>query len=239
MPATTRMKRSDSPAFWGIPRKANRFAPNTSPGPHPKMLSIPLTVLVRDILKLAKTAKEVRTAVIDGGVSVDGVVRNDPNFPVGLMDVVDFPALGKAYRIVPTKARTLYPIEIPDTEKGLKLCTIKNKITTGKDSIQYALHDGRSILTGPEISMKVSDCTLIEVPSQKVVKHVALKKDSVVIVTGGERQGEIGKLNDIKQGTVSRPRMANVAIDGATVEIPAKLVMVVGEETPLVTVGVN
>jgi len=239
MTGSTKLDRTEAPTFWGVPRKSNHLAPNTSPGPHPKALSIPITVLIRDVLKLAKTAKEVRTAIVDGGVIVDGVARRDPNFPVGLMDVLEMPLLGKTFRLVPTKTRTLYPIEVSKDEKNLKLCSIKNKVSVQKSMIQYGMHDGRSILTGPEVNMNVSDSALIEVPSQKIVKHVAMKKGCSIMVTGGKRQGEIGMLNEIKPGTVTRPRMASIEIKDNNVEIPAKLVMVVGDNKPAVTVSVS
>ena len=239
MTCSTKLDRTQAPTFWGVQRKSEHLAPNTSPGSHPKALSIPLTVLIRDVLKLAKTAKEVRTAIIDIGVIVDGVPRRNPNFPVGLMDVLEMPSLGKAFRLVSTKARTLYPIEVTEDEKNLKLCAIKNKVLVRKNMFQYVMHDGRSILTGPEVNMSVSDSVLIEVPSQKIVKHVAMKKGSIVMVTGGERQGEVGTLNAIKLGTVTRPRMASVEINGNNVEIPAKLVMAVGDNKPVVAISVS
>ncbi|MBM3896940.1 MAG: 30S ribosomal protein S4e [Thaumarchaeota archaeon] len=239
MTGSTKLNRTQAPTFWGVPRKSNHLAPNTSSGSHPKALSIPLIVLIRDVLKLAKTAKEVRTAIIYGGVIVDGVARRTPNFPVGLMDVLEMRSLGKIFRLVPTKTRTLYPIEVAEGEKNLKLCAIKNKVSVRKNMVQYGTHDGRSLLTGPEVNMRVSDSALIEVPSQKIAKHIAMKKGSVVIVTGGERQGEVGTLNAIKLGTVTRPRMANVEINGNSIEIPAELVMVVGDGKPVVTVSVS
>lgn len=240
MTGSNKLKRSGAPVFWGIQRKGKgRFAVNPSPGPHPKLLGIPLRVLIRDVLKLTKTSKEAQIAIVNGSVTVDGVVRRDPNFPVGLMDVVEMLSLGKIFRLLPTKARTLYPIEVPESEKGFKLCRVKNKVTVPGGSIQYGLHDGRSILAGPEVSIKVGDSALIEVPKQKIVKHVALKKGSLVLITGGERQGEVGKLGEIKSGSVSRPPMASVSIDESTVEIPAKLVIAVGEEAPLVSVAVK
>ena len=94
MTGSTKLNRTQAPTFWGVHRKSKHLSPNTSPGPHQKALSIPLTVLIRDVLKLAKTAKEARTAIVGGGVIVDGIARRDPNFPVGLMDVLELPSLG-------------------------------------------------------------------------------------------------------------------------------------------------
>ncbi len=239
MTGSTKLNRTQAPTFWGVPRKSKHLSPNTSPGPHRKALSIPLTVLIRDVLKLAKTAKEVRTAIVGGGVIVEAIARRDPNFPVGLMDVLEMPSLRKTFRLVPTKTRTLYPIEISEDEKSLKICAIRNKVSAGKSVIQYGTHDGRSIITGPEVNMSVSDSAQIELPSQKIVKHLIMKKGSMVMVIGGKRQGEVGMLSSIKPGTVTRSRMASIEVKGNNVEIPAKLVMVVGDNKPVITVSVS
>ena len=87
--------------------------------------------------------------------------------------------------------------------------------------------------------MSVSDSAQIELPSQKIVKHVIMKKGSIVMVTGGERQGEVGILSSIKPGTVTRPRMASIEVKGSNVEIPAKLVIAVGDNKPVITVSVS
>ena len=57
------LKRTMSPTFWQIERKNKRFVTKPSSGPHPSKLSIPLTVLLRDILKLTKTYAETKIII--------------------------------------------------------------------------------------------------------------------------------------------------------------------------------
>ena len=65
------LKRLAAPKIYPIERKVKKFI--VSPrGPHPKEYSIPLLVIVRDILKLADVAKEARHAIKHGDVMVDG-----------------------------------------------------------------------------------------------------------------------------------------------------------------------
>ena len=54
------LKRTMSPNFWKIERKTKRFVTKPSSGPHPSNLSVPITVLIRDILNLTKTYSETK-----------------------------------------------------------------------------------------------------------------------------------------------------------------------------------
>ena len=76
---------------------------------------------------------------------VDGVVRTDPRFPVGLMDIVEIPDMEKIYRILPKWKKGLVPQEVSKKESSFKLCRIENKTTIKNGNIQLNLHDGRNI----------------------------------------------------------------------------------------------
>ena len=52
------LKRSMAPNFWGLAKKQKRFVTRTRSGPHNMKSSIPLTVLLRDILHVTKTYHE-------------------------------------------------------------------------------------------------------------------------------------------------------------------------------------
>ena len=116
------MKRLTAPKFWPIERKAKQFIVTPSPGPHPKKRSIPLAVLIRDILKYAKTLKEVKTILNQGLVKVDNKVKKDYAYPIGLMDVV---TIGEnSYRIVPFY-KGFDIVNLNKDEANNKLCRIK------------------------------------------------------------------------------------------------------------------
>lgn len=232
-----RTKRSKAPAFWKIPRKRNQFTVTVAPGPHPKQESYPLSVLIRDILGLVRTYREAKTVIYEGKILVDGIARRVPDFPVGLMDVVEIPSIGKTFRLVPVQGNPLYPIVINDSEKSLKLCKVKVKKTIKGGLIQYGFHDGRSILTDNGIKLNIGDVCLLEIPSQKIIKSVKLEKDNLAIITKGKKVGQLGRIEQLKQGSFSRPKMVSLSVEGKLTELPSDIVFVVGEKNPLITIS--
>ena len=47
-----KLKRQMAPLFWGITRKDKRFVVTVKPGTHPKSASIPISVFLRDTIKI-------------------------------------------------------------------------------------------------------------------------------------------------------------------------------------------
>ncbi|HDM89168.1 MAG TPA: 30S ribosomal protein S4e, partial [Candidatus Bathyarchaeota archaeon] len=104
------LKREASPPFWPIHRKKFVWTVKPRPGPHPVSRCIPLLLIIRDILGFAETRKEAKKIISQGKILVDGRVRRDDRYPVGLMDVVSIPELKMNYRVLPfKKGLTLHP----------------------------------------------------------------------------------------------------------------------------------
>src|SRR5437870_13682703 len=82
------LKREPAPGFWPIKRKERTWAPNTRPGPHSRGKSLPLVIIIRQILGDARTAKEATRIISTCNVQIDGVDRSGHRFHVGLMDDV-------------------------------------------------------------------------------------------------------------------------------------------------------
>ncbi len=234
---TKTVKRSMAPSFWAIKRKKYQFTVATSPGTHSKEGSYPIAVLIRDVLKLTNTYREALNIIRGGKILVDGVIRKVPDFPVGLMDVLEIPLFKNSYRMVPFNGSVLVPILIPDSEKNQKLCKVRSKVTVKGGKIQYGLHDGRSILAESEIDLSVGDVCLLEVPSQHIKRVLSLKKGVIVIIINGKRAGMIGKIEDIKSGTISRKEMVDLNINGEITEIPSDMVLAIGDDAPLISVS--
>ena len=68
------------------------------PGAHSLSSSLPLAIIVRDILGFAKTAKETKKIISKKKILVNGKVRLDERFLVGFMDVISIPEIKKSYR---------------------------------------------------------------------------------------------------------------------------------------------
>ena len=230
------LKRLAAPKALKIRRKRSfgAWITKPSPGPHPQTMSIPLRVLVRDYLNLARTAREADYIIKKGEILIDGKVRKDPKFPVGLFDVVEIPKIEKVYRILLDEKGRLIPKEVSSSEKSYKLARIERKMTTKGGLIQLGTHDGRSFLL-KETDLKVGDVIKIEVPSQNIVEAFHLKPGNLVYILSGRHAGAIGTIKAVEKGDLVRPSLVKVEVEGETIETAKKNVFVVGKNAPVIT----
>ena len=85
------LKSLAAPKTWPIPRKRFVFVTKQHPGPHTLNSSMPLSVVLRDVLKALSVAREMKKALAAGKILVNGVVRKEMKFPVGIFDTVSVP----------------------------------------------------------------------------------------------------------------------------------------------------
>ncbi|MCQ2817563.1 MAG: hypothetical protein MJ252_09895 [archaeon] len=83
-------KRLSAPKHWFLSKVGGIWATKPSQGPHKLRESLPLSVLLRNKLKLALTGREAKIIVNEkgGNIAVDGKIRTDYKYPVGFCDVV-------------------------------------------------------------------------------------------------------------------------------------------------------
>ena len=229
-----KLKRQMAPTFWGITRKDKRFVVTVRPGPHSKHSSIPSAVMVRDTLKLTKYLREAKSAIYGGKITVDGVKRKSLHHGIGLMDVIELSGVSDIYRLVPQGGRVLKPLKISNTEKSKKLVKLTSKTTIKGKKTQLGFHDGRSMISDTDID--VGDSCLIQIPEQKILEVIKLEKDAQVIVTRGINAGQVGTVEEIREGTYILPKRALISLGERKIEIPLDLVMAVGKEKPAIQV---
>ncbi len=238
------VKRLNAPKHWRIPRRTAKWVVKPSPGPHPKSSSIPLLLVVRDMLKLAESYREARMIIKRGEITVDGVTRKDHKFPVGFMDVIGVPKLNSYYRVVPSTRTFLKLVSIPNGERNVKICRVNGKTTVRGGCIQLNLHDGRNILlkvknpfNPVEDIYKRLDSLEITLPDQRIVNHFPFKEGNTSLVFEGENVGKIGKIAEIKKergGCIVKLE----ALDGDEFfSALAESILVIGEEKPSVVVA--
>ena len=214
-----------------IARKGYKWVVKPSPGPHKE--AIPLLVVIRDLLGLVDNAKEGRYVIGAGKILVDGVVRKNYKFPVGLFDVISIPDLDSHYRIVFDDHGRYIPIEIEDY--NVKLYRINNKTVVKGGKIQLNLFDGTNILA--DNSYKTKDSILLSIPDKEIKDHVKYGVGSLVLVTGGNHVGEIGKIKEIKVVRSSQPNLVEIEGDYTFTTIE-DYVFVIGRDKPLIDIGV-
>ncbi|WP_174448020.1 30S ribosomal protein S4e [Conexivisphaera calida] len=238
MGRSTVQKRLSAPRVYAVPRKPRhgRFLTKVGPGPHPKELGIDLVTLLRDYLRSVSNAREALYVLKNRYLLVDGVVRTEKSFPVGLMDVIEVAREGKVYRMVPAVGRLLHPAPIPDSEKGLKISMIRSKVTVPGGRVQLGTHDGRSFLVDDPDAYFVGDSLLIKVPSQEIVSRIPLEEGTTALVIGGERLSSLGKVVRVIPGSFSVRPAVELEIGQERVLVPKELAMPVGMPEPPVTV---
>jgi small subunit ribosomal protein S4e len=222
------LKRYNAPKVMRISPKEGKFAIKTQAGPHSKERSVPLGYLLRDVIKIAETMREVKFILARRKVKVNGVVRTSHKFPVGLFDVVSVEGLENDYKIVyDHKGRfTVEKIE-PET-KIVRPSKVMNKITIKSGKIQLTTDDGRNILTDDN-SIKVHDTIMLELPEQKIVKVIKMEPGAKAYIIGGSHIAQQATIKEIKPGSEKKPRMVILKRDAKEFETTIDNVMVIGE----------
>jgi small subunit ribosomal protein S4e len=208
------LKRLVAPEYWPIHRKEAPWAPKPNPGAHKSSQCLPLELIVRDELRLARNRREASKALANGKVKVDGRSRIERDYPTGLMDVVEFTDANLAYRVVPVKGKGLGIIRITKEEAKFKLCKILRKTTAPGNKVQYGTHDGRSITPatteGSIATYSTNDTLRISLPTQRVLTHIKFEKGNYAIVTAGRNLGRSGKIVEVQSATATRPAMVSI-----------------------------
>ncbi len=227
----TQLKRLGAPVFWPVHRKEDKFVVRPSPGPHSKN-SIPVGVLLRDILQYADNMKDVRNILNQNFVKVNGKTIKKENFPVGFMDIV---SLGEDenYRvIVENKGLALRKI----TDSNLRLVKVSDKKINKGSKIQLNLHNGCNMLTKDKT---ISSGDVLIIDNEKgVIKNVLkMKKGASVMVIKGRNRGKVGILEKIIITKGSQPNRAVIKTGSESFEMPKDFLFVVGENSPLIDIG--
>lgn len=192
------LKRHMMPKTWKISRKEKTYAVCPSPGPHPKKNSIPLLVIVRDILKHAETGDEAKAIIKRGLVSVDGIVRKGHRYPAGFMDSIAIKGTAEHFRIMlGPNGLLLHKIEASDANR--KLCIIRKKYTM-KGNVQcISLHDGRVLLLGKEkTEYKPGETIEIEIPNRNIIGRFKIEKGANAMIISGKNMGIHGKIKEVR-----------------------------------------
>jgi len=223
------LKRLKAPRTWRIERKVAKWTVKPSPGPHPSNQSMPLLLVVRDLIKLADTGKEAKKIISSREIYVDGKARGDYKFPCGLMDVISIPKIGEFYRVLFDTRGILRVVKIDEERAKWKLCRIENKTMVKGGKLQLNLHDGKNMLVD-ENEYKTGDVLKISLPEQEILEVIPLASGNLAMITGGSHRGEIAEIEEVE---ITKSPMPNIVkLKGFSTIKP--YVFPVGKEKPLV-----
>ncbi len=226
---STHLKRLATPKAVPISdRKANEWIIKPAPGPHSTNYSIPLTVLLRDVLKIVNDSREAGIILHERSVLVDGKVRTKKDYPVGLMDVVSIPKEAKHFRMKVDWKGRLVPVEIEETEAKEKLLKINRKHTVKRGRQNITFHDGGNMLG--DNHLRVGDSILASLPDGKLQRHVRLENGARCLIIEGKHAGKIVTLKELIGRSGIKPNEARVEADGTEFITVAKYLFAVGDD---------
>ena len=238
------LKREVTPTFWPIHRKKFVWALKPSPGPHPTERCIPLGIVVRDVLGFAKNMREAKKIIAQGKILVDGRIRRDEHFPIGLMDVVSIPEINVNYRVLPYE-KGLILHEISGEEAKYKICRIENKTTVDGGHIQLNLHDGKNIVIRSEEPSnpagniyRTLDALKVGLPNQEILEHLKLDIGMMAMIIDGRNIGKHGVIRaiDMREGWKRRRSIVTIeGGEGAIYQTILDYVFVIGDEKPRIS----
>ena len=157
---------------------------------HAHKNAVPVVIAVRDMLKLAKTLKEVQHMIKNKALKINGRVVEDYRDSIKLFNIFE---ADKHYEL------TLLPtgkFAFKDTKNSsTRLCKVTGKRLVNAGMIQLNLHDGSNILSKDKIT--VGDSLYLDLTS-KIKNHVTLDAGKEVFIFSGKYQGQSGKVQKIE-----------------------------------------
>lgn len=186
------LKRSSIGKFWPLPRKGNKYLAVSS---HDKTKSIPLVVVMRDILKLVRNRKELQKLINERQILVNQRAITDKNYPICLFDVITIPEIKKNYRTLLSPTKKFNFMEVSDKESEKRVFKVLDKKVLKKNAIQLNLMNGRNLIAKEKIN--VNDSIVMNLKQNKIDKILKIENGKSAYVTDGKHAGDSGKIEGI------------------------------------------
>jgi len=214
----THLKRQNIGKFWPVPRKGTKYLAVST---HNQRDSIPLLVIMRDILKLVRNKKELKKVLNEKKVLINHKQIREVNFPVCLFDVIS--VAKKNYRAGLSKHKKIIFEEISDKDAETKVYKIVSRKVLGKGKVQLNLLEGKNILS--EEKAKTGGSVVLNLKDNKIVKVIGLEKDSTAFAIRGKHAGSSGKIIDIMER--GGKKIAKILADGERINVWTKNIIVI------------
>ena len=186
------LKRQEMPKNWPVKRKGTKYAVRTGFG---EGKSIPLLIVLRDILGLAQNRKEVRMALHQKNIFVNAKPARDEKSILVLFDTIAILPMKKHYALGLSSKGQFDLKEISEKESLRKISKIiGKKILKGKKT-QLNLSDGRNFLS--DINCKVGDSVIINMKENKIEECIQLKEKTKFVVFSGKHAGKTGIISKV------------------------------------------
>ena len=218
------VKALNAPKSVHIHRKESTWTVNTKAGAHKKEAAVSLGIALRNFTNLARDLKEAKTIMLNGDVKVNGRIRKDHRFGVGVFDIISIERQKAFYRVLlDAKGRIILKELKKDSNE--KLSKVEKKQVTSK-GLQITTNDGLTIIG---TKAKVGDTLKLKVPENTVEEVIPMEVGSNIYITKGVHCSEYGKIAEVVSGTAKRKKLIKIDEEGKEYATTAKNVFVIGK----------
>lgn len=203
------LKRRTISKSWPIPRKGTKYLVVPS---HDKENGIPLLLILRDLLGLAKDRKEVQNIINQKLVSVNGRTAKKANLSVLPLDIIEVGE--KAYELTFSDNGKF---EVRETARKEQILKVADKKILKNKKIQLNFLYGKNMISDEKIN--VGDSVILK--EKKIIKILPMEKGKEVLIVAGKYKGQEGKIEKIEN------RMASISCKDKKIKIPVNNIMVV------------
>jgi len=188
----THLKRQQVPKNWPLNRKGTKFVVK---GRLNLQSGVPLLIALRDMLKVAKTRKEVKKLLNLKSILVNNKIARDEKNSLTLLDNLTLVPSKKYYKLTLNEKGKFMFEEIKESESFVKIAKIIDKRVLKKKKIQINLSDGRNYLS--DLKYNINDSVAINLKNKKIEKILLLKEGATALVFKGKHSGKKGKIKKI------------------------------------------
>jgi len=237
-------KRLSAPIAYPIPRKQGTFTIKPYPTRSTMESSIPLGIVIREILGYAKTLSEVKKILSKKIIKIDGKMQTSYKSSLGPMDILEITKTEEYFRLTPYRGKRrfkLHPISKEDAH--LKIQRIQRKQTVRKNLIQLTFHDGRNYLMDPEEEYKfpisdlaVKDSVMFNLEDKRIEDHYPFTEGNTALILGGHNVGLVGKIQEIEAQSGRRTRAITLETEEGEIKTTDQHLFVIGREEPVIEI---
>ncbi len=225
------LKRINAPKTWPIERKLSKWVSRPKPGSQAMHRTLSLNTIIKEILKITNTSKEVRVILNKGLVKVDGKIRKDQNFPVSVLDVISI--LEDNYRLLINTKGKLYLHPTKKADAAIKPKKIIGKKVLRGNKLQVNLIDGNNILS-KDNKLKVSDTIVYENSKEK--DNLKFEKGAFVYLIEGKQVGQVGVIKEVQPRKGIQPSKILFQIGKQDFSTLKDYAIVVGKTKPVIEI---
>ncbi|KRW99816.1 hypothetical protein PPERSA_07893 [Pseudocohnilembus persalinus] len=193
-------KRIAAPKSWMLGKLGGVYAVRPSQGPHKLRQSIPLSVVLRNKLKYALKGRDVTQILRDreANIRVDGVIRRDKGFPLGVMDVITIEKTNESYRILYDVKGRFILRSLKKDEAQIKLLKVTQK-AIGPNKVPYIVTNDARTFRFPNPAIQINDTLKYNLSTGKIEDFVKLEIGNLVYTTAGNNVGRVGTITNLER----------------------------------------